>query len=115
MLAQRSFPLKRFVRRILEGRSISFVSEIQNRVFAIVGGIIPIAVGLALLEAERRENARVHCFMGEMTSETGLYMKRLNIVLISRYLSDSSWRITPSPSALTHEKPGTSKRDLPRN
>jgi pyruvate dehydrogenase E1 component alpha subunit len=37
-----------------------------------VGGIIPIAVGLAMGLKRSGEKARVHCFMGEMTSETGI-------------------------------------------
>jgi len=39
---------------------------------AIVGGILPIAVGLALGLQRRGESGRVHCFMGEMTAESGI-------------------------------------------
>ena len=39
---------------------------------AIVGGIIPIAVGTALGIQRRGEKARVHCFLGDMTAETGI-------------------------------------------
>jgi pyruvate dehydrogenase E1 component alpha subunit len=58
---------------ILAGRSISLCFP-QYRVIssAIVGGILPIAVGLALGIQRRGEAARVHCFMGDMTSETGI-------------------------------------------
>lgn len=60
-------------REILAGRSISLCFP-QYRVIssAIVGGIVPIAVGLALGIQRRGEAARVHCFMGDMTSETGI-------------------------------------------
>lgn len=58
---------------ILAGRSISLCFPRQRVISsAIVGGIIPIAVGAALGIKRRGENNRVHCFMGEMTSETGI-------------------------------------------
>ena len=58
---------------ILAGRSISLCFP-QYRVVssAIVGGIVPIAVGIALGLTRRGEPGRVHCFKGEMTSETGI-------------------------------------------
>jgi pyruvate dehydrogenase E1 component alpha subunit len=58
---------------ILAGRSISLCfPEYRVVSSAIVGGIIPIAVGAAMGIKRRGEKARVHCFMGEMTSETGI-------------------------------------------
>ena len=39
----------------------------------IVGGIIPIAVGTALSLKRKGEKGMVHCFAGEMTSETGIF------------------------------------------
>lgn len=58
---------------ILAGRSISLCFP-EHRVVssAIVGGIVPIAVGAALAIKRRGENSRVHCFMGEMTAESGI-------------------------------------------
>jgi pyruvate dehydrogenase E1 component alpha subunit len=58
---------------ILAGRSISLCFP-EHRVVssAIVGGIVPIAVGLAMGLKRSGEDARVHCFMGEMTAETGI-------------------------------------------
>jgi pyruvate dehydrogenase E1 component alpha subunit len=58
---------------ILAGRSISLCFP-KHRVIssAIVGGIVPIAVGLAMGLKRSGEKARVHCFLGEMTSETGI-------------------------------------------
>jgi len=37
----------------------------------IVGGILPIAVGIALGIKRSGEDAQVHAFMGDMSSETG--------------------------------------------
>jgi TPP-dependent pyruvate/acetoin dehydrogenase alpha subunit len=58
---------------ILAGRSISLCFP-EHRVYssAIVGGSLPIATGIAMAIQQRGENAKVHCFIGEMTSETGI-------------------------------------------
>ncbi|PZR76861.1 MAG: hypothetical protein DLM73_01510 [Chthoniobacterales bacterium] len=57
---------------ILAGRSISLCfPEYRIVSSAIVGGIVPIAVGVAAGIKRSGGSGRVHCFMGEMTSETG--------------------------------------------
>ncbi len=58
---------------ILAGRSISLCFP-EHRIYssAIVGGVLPIAVGSAMSVKQRGEDARVYCFMGEMTAETGM-------------------------------------------
>jgi pyruvate dehydrogenase E1 component alpha subunit len=59
---------------IMAGHSISLCFPIQRIVSsAIVGGIIPIAVGTALSIKRKGEKNMVHCFAGEMTSETGIF------------------------------------------
>lgn len=58
---------------ILAGRSISLCYR-EYRVIssAIVTGVLPIAVGLAMDIQRKQESNRVYCFMGDMTSETGI-------------------------------------------
>ena len=58
---------------IMAGRSISLCFP-EHRIFssAIVGGVVPVAVGIALGIKRSSEDARVYCFMGEMTAETGI-------------------------------------------
>lgn len=58
---------------ILAGRSISLCFP-KYRIYssAIVGGVLPIAVGAAMSIKRRGEDAKVFCFMGEMTAETGV-------------------------------------------
>lgn len=58
---------------ILAGRSISLCFP-EHRIYssAIVGGVLPIAVGTAMSIQRSGEDTRVYCFMGEMTSETGI-------------------------------------------
>ncbi len=58
---------------ILDGKSISLCFP-KHRVIssAIVGGVLPIAVGIALGIQRQALAHKVVCFMGEMTSETGI-------------------------------------------
>jgi TPP-dependent pyruvate/acetoin dehydrogenase alpha subunit len=66
-------PREKVKAEILAGHSITLCFPEQRVVSsAIVGGILPIAVGAAMGIKQRGEKARVHCFMGEMTSETGI-------------------------------------------
>lgn len=57
---------------ILEGKSINLIyPEYKIYSSAIVGGIIPIALGTALGLKKNNSNEQVFLFLGEMTSETG--------------------------------------------
>ena len=58
---------------ILAGRSISLCFP-DYRIYssAIVGGVLPIAVGAAMSVKFRGEDAKVYCFLGDMTAETGI-------------------------------------------
>ncbi|HEY1169905.1 MAG TPA: thiamine pyrophosphate-dependent enzyme [Verrucomicrobiae bacterium] len=58
---------------ILAGHSITLCFPEQRIVSsAIVGGIVPIAVGIAMGIKRQGGTNMVHCFMGEMTAETGI-------------------------------------------
>ena len=58
---------------IVAGRSISLCFP-EQRIYssAIVGGVLPIAVGTAMAIQRNGGRERVHCFMGEMTAESGI-------------------------------------------
>ena len=58
---------------IVAGRSISLCFP-EYRVFssAIVGGVLPIATGVALAIKRNLGANMVYCFMGDMTAETGI-------------------------------------------
>jgi TPP-dependent pyruvate/acetoin dehydrogenase alpha subunit len=60
-------------KEILAGRSISLCFP-SYRIYssAIVGGVLPIAVGTSMAIKRNGEDAKVFCFMGEMTAETGI-------------------------------------------
>jgi TPP-dependent pyruvate/acetoin dehydrogenase alpha subunit len=66
-------PSDEVMAEIMAGHSISLCFP-QQRIYssAIVGGVLPIAVGAAMAIARRGEDARVHCFVGDMTAETGI-------------------------------------------
>jgi len=66
-------PANRLKSDILAGRSISLCYQ-EYRVVssAIVTGILPIAVGIALDIKRKGASNKVFCFMGDMTSETGI-------------------------------------------
>lgn len=68
-------PKKKLTNKIIEGKSISLCFP-EYKIFssAIVGGIIPIAVGIALaLKLKKNNSSKVYCFAGDMTSETGIF------------------------------------------
>jgi TPP-dependent pyruvate/acetoin dehydrogenase alpha subunit len=66
-------PISRVRAEIIDGRSISLCFP-DFRVFssAIVGGQIPLAVGVALSIKRLNRMEHVWCFIGDMTSETGI-------------------------------------------
>jgi pyruvate dehydrogenase E1 component alpha subunit len=66
-------PTDRVRDEIMAGRSISLCFP-EQRVFssAIVGGVLPVAVGAAMSIQRRGEDAKVYCFMGDMTAVTGI-------------------------------------------
>ena len=66
-------PPKRLKKEIIEGKSISLCfPEYKIYSSAIVGGSLPIAVGMAISLKRKKSKNKVFCFMGEMTSETGI-------------------------------------------
>ena len=66
-------PEERLFSEIMVGHSISLCFP-EYRIFssALVGGALPIATGVALSIQRKRSRTRVHCFLGDMTAETGI-------------------------------------------
>ena len=72
----RGVPPKALKEAILAGRSIALCFPAYRILSsAIVGGICPIAVGLAWAIKHRKGRERVYCFIGDMTSFTGIYQE----------------------------------------
>jgi len=66
-------PTEEVLSQIKAGRSISLCFA-EYKIFssAIVGGVLPIATGLALALKRQQSANRVHVFLGDMTAETGI-------------------------------------------
>lgn len=66
-------PPEEVIQEILAGRSITLGFP-EYRIFSssIVGGQVPIAVGVACAEKLRNSDNHVWCFIGDMTAETGI-------------------------------------------
>ena len=66
-------PPKKIRNEIIDGKSIS-LCFLDYKVYssAIVGGSLPIAVGLALSLKRKKSKNKIYCFIGDMTSETGI-------------------------------------------
>ena len=66
-------PPKEIKEEIIAGRSISLCfPDYQIYSSALVGGSLPVAVGTAMAIKRKDEDSKVYCFMGDMTSETGI-------------------------------------------
>ena len=66
-------PKDKIKEEILKGKSISLCfPEYNIYSSAMVGGSLPIAVGLAMSLKRNNSKNKVFCFMGDMTSETGI-------------------------------------------
>ena len=66
-------PQKKIENEMINGKSIS-LCFLDYKIYssAIVGGSLPIALGLALSFKRKKSKNKVYCFIGDMTSETGI-------------------------------------------
>ena len=75
-------PSEKLTKAILSGNSISLCfPEYNIYSSAIVGGSIPIALGVALSIKKKGGNSVVYCFVGDMTSETGIMHESLKYAM----------------------------------
>ena len=66
-------PEKELFSEIKKNKSISLCFPKYNIISsAIVGGVLPIALGIAIAIKRKKDKSKVFCFMGDMTSETGI-------------------------------------------
>jgi TPP-dependent pyruvate/acetoin dehydrogenase alpha subunit len=101
---------------ILEGRSITIVNK-EEKFYssAIVGGIVPIAVGVAMANKRKGINDTVWCFVGDMTYETGTFMENYkyakNFDLPIRFVVEDNGVSTNTPTIETWNK----KSEIPED
>lgn len=66
-------PREQLKQSIIDGHSIALCfPEYKILCSGIFGGVLPIAVGLAMSIKRRDEDSMVYCFMGDMTAESGV-------------------------------------------
>ena len=100
---------------ILAGRSITIVSPVHRfYASAIVGAIIPIAVGVAMANKRDGNDDKVWCFIGDMAFETGWfyemhkYAVRYDLPIV--FVVEDNGVSTNTP---TEETWNGEKRDIP--
>lgn len=103
-------------KEILDGKSITIVNK-EHKFYssAIVGGIIPIAVGVAMqLKADNSTN-KVWCFVGDMAFETGgfyeMHKYATNYNLPIQFVVEDNGVSTNTPTFETWN----SKKPVPNN
>ena len=75
-------PAKILKKEIVEGKSISLCFPKYNLYSsAIVGGNLPIALGVAMGNKLKKNNSKVYCFVGDMTAETGIMQETLKYAI----------------------------------
>ncbi len=102
---------------ILDGKSITIINK--SRKFyssAIVGGIIPIATGIAMSNKRDNKNEYVWCFIGDMTFETGTFMENYKIIknfdLPVRFVVEDNGLSTNTPTVETWNKKSEVPNDV---
>lgn len=72
-------PEKILYEQIMNGKSM-YISSKKNRFLSssIAGGTIPIALGVALSIKKNKQKNKVWCFVGDMTSQMGIFYEAYN-------------------------------------
>lgn len=70
----KGIPEEEVMRQIFTGKSMH-INSVEHKFYAssIVGGICPIAVGLAMAIKRKRLKAQVWCFVGDMAAMSGIF------------------------------------------
>ena len=102
---------------IISGRSMS-TNSINPKFYSssIVGGIIPIATGVAKAIKDKNEKNKVWCFIGDMTYETGIFHESYkfsrNFNLPLEFVVEDNNLSTNTP---TNETWGLKSRNIPKD
>jgi TPP-dependent pyruvate/acetoin dehydrogenase alpha subunit len=102
---------------ILEGRSMGVIS-LEDKFYSssIVGGSLPIAMGVAQSIKLNNQSNKVWCFIGDMTFETGTfhecYKYSRNFNLPIEFVVEDNNMSTNSPTDLTWNKKSKIPQDV---
>ena len=94
---------------IVEGRSMG-INSLEDKFYSssIVGGSLPIALGVAQSIKLKKDSSKVWCFIGDMTFETGTfhecYKYSRNFDLPIEFVVEDNNMSTNSPTDLTWNK-----------
>ena len=102
---------------IKNGRSMGIISKKHNFYSsAIVAGILPIALGVALANNKKRKKQTVWVFIGDMTYETGIfhevYKYSKNFKLNIKFVIEDNNLSTNSPTDKTWGKKSRPGKDI---
>ena len=108
---------KKLKQDILDGSSITLCSSDNNFVTsAIVGGILPIAAGVAQSLKNKNSDRKVWCFVGDMAFETGdfhlTYKYCKNFDLPIQFVVEDNEISTNTPTIETWKKKSTIPDDV---
>ena len=104
-------------KRIIEGRSMGINSK-RYKFYSssIVGGGLPIALGLAMSIKKKKLKEKVFVFIGDMTFETGIfyetykYSKNFNLPI--KYIVEDNGLSTNTPTKFTWNKTQKPPQDI---
>lgn len=96
-------PEDKVMAEIMAGKSMSLMfPEYHFFTSAIVGGILPIAVGLAAGIKRQNKDAQVWCFIGDMSATTGIFYESINYAykhgLPIRFIIEDNYLSCNSPT-----------------
>ena len=102
---------------IIKGKSMGIINKKKNFYSsAIVGGILPIALGVALSIKKKKLKNKVWVFVGDMTYETGVfhevYKYSKNFKLPIKFVIEDNGLSTNTPTFKAWGKKQKIKRDL---
>lgn len=113
----KGIPEKDLLDQICQGRSMSVNSKKYNFYSSsIVGGILPIALGVAMSFKKKSKKSKVWVFIGDMTYETGVfhecYKYAQNFNLPLKFVVEDNNMSTNSPTDKVWQKKSKIKKNV---
>ena len=109
--------MKWLFNEIIEGRSMGIINKRRNFYSSsIVGGILPIALGVAISIKRRKQRKKVWVFIGDMTYECGIfhevYKYSKNFKLPSKFVVEDNNLSTNTPTNVAWGKKSKYPKDI---
>jgi len=110
-------PPSKILKEITKGKSMSLNFK-EHRFIAssIVGGGIPIGLGVALAIKRKKQNNQVFIFVGDMTFETGVFYESYkyakNFKLPVKFIVEDNGLSTNTPSKIAWNKMSKKPKDI---